>query len=116
MADEFEAAGLNIKILGINQDIGASGIVSLTDSMDLPVVQDTAELGVWSDWGAAWRDVFLVNEDNVHVGTYNLVTHDLRTDDDYNELQIPPHLPALSVQPQWTNEDHQETLCRITIC
>ena len=87
MADEFEEAGLNIKIVGINQDIGASGISRLTDSMDLPVVQDTAERGVWSDWGAEWRDVFLVNEENVHVGTYNLRSHDLGSDDDYNELK-----------------------------
>ena len=87
MADEFAAAGLDIRLAGINKIPSASGIGSFTESMDLPVVQDSSELEIWDTWGADWRDVYLVNRDNVHVATYNLMTHDLRDAEDYAELK-----------------------------
>lgn len=87
MADEFAAAGLDVQLLGINKIPSESGIGSFTDSMDLPVVQDSSDLELWSAWDAEWRDVYLVNRDNVHVATFNLVTHDLREASDYAELK-----------------------------
>ena len=87
MQDEFDAAGIDITIRAINKISAESGISSLTLDMDLPVVQDTTERAVWADWGGEWRDVFLLNEANEHVGTYNLRDHDIRDAADYAELK-----------------------------
>ena len=87
MQEEFDAAGLNIEIRAINKIAAESGILSLSSAMDLPVVQDTDERGVWSAWDAEWRDVYLLNAANEHVGTYNLREHDIRDDEDYAELK-----------------------------
>ena len=87
MQDEFDAAGIDIEIRAINKISAESGISSLSSDMDLPIVQDTSDRAIWADWGGEWRDVFLVNEANEHVGTYNLRDHDIRGADDYAELK-----------------------------
>jgi hypothetical protein len=87
MADELAEAGVDVQLLSINKISAETGVSSFTDSMDLPMVQDTTTLGVWTDWGAAWRDVHLVDRDNVHVGTYNLSTYNLGDPENYAELK-----------------------------
>ncbi len=87
MQSELEALGLDIQILSINKSGAESGVSSFTSDHALPMVQDTTELGVWDAWDATWRDVYLVDEDNVHIGTVNLTGHSLGTTEHYDELK-----------------------------
>jgi hypothetical protein len=44
---------------------------------ELPVLQDTAAVDAWSKWGAAWRDVVIVDRKGHKTAVYNLSEHDL---------------------------------------
>jgi hypothetical protein len=87
MQVELDALGVDVKIQSINQIAAESGTDSLTEDMNLPMVQDTEAADVWTDWEAAWRDVYLVDTDNLHIGTYNLTEHDLGDPDNYETLK-----------------------------
>ena len=62
-----------------NDDIVAEG--------DLALLQDDATAAVWSSWGASWRDVIIVDADNVPVYTYNLTTYSLSDPANYAQLK-----------------------------
>ena len=100
---------LDIQILGVNavgQEIENAWV---TSGRDIPWLQDVTTNGsdVWSDWGIAYRDVAIVDGDNVMVGTVSLSTYDLRNPAYYNALaemfitmaQVPEPatLPMLSI-------------------
>ena len=87
MQAALDELGLGIKLLSINKAAAESGVSAFTDSHALPMVQDTTELGIWDSWGAEWRDVYIVDEDNVHIGTYNLTSFSLSSDTNYEELK-----------------------------
>ncbi|MHC4932421.1 MAG: hypothetical protein ACYTGV_09560 [Planctomycetota bacterium] len=55
-----------------------TGLVELCNGRDLPVVQDTYIDHVWDNWQVVWRDVAILDENNVWVATYNLGTNDLQ--------------------------------------
>ena len=44
---------------------------------DLPVLQDTSDVDVWTKWGAKWRDVVIIDKKGVRSSVYNLSEHDL---------------------------------------
>ncbi len=87
MQAELDELGLGIKLLSINKADAESGVSAFTESHALPMVQDTSELGVWDAWGAVWRDVYIVDEDNVHIATYNLTSHSLATEENFEALK-----------------------------
>ena len=72
MQAELDAMGLDVQILSINKTAAEAGVSSFSSDHALPMVQDTSELGLWDEWDATWRDVYIVDEDNVHIGTVNL--------------------------------------------
>ena len=49
---------------------------------DLQVFQDDTSATVWSSWGSSWRDVVILDADNVAVYRFNLSTYDLGTTSD----------------------------------
>lgn len=53
---------------------------------DLPTVQDDAGALVWDTWGAAWRDTWVLDADNVEVEIFNLTTYDLSDPTNYAAL------------------------------
>jgi len=86
MQEELDALGLDVQLLAINKTGSSSGVSSFSEDMDLPMVQDSAELGVWEEWDATWRDVHVVDRDNVHVGTFNLTGHSLAEEEHYSTV------------------------------
>jgi hypothetical protein len=66
-----------VQILGVNPLAYASGNDAICSGRDLPWLQETESDDVWGDWGAVWRDVIILNADNVPVDVYNLTAHDL---------------------------------------
>ena len=76
---------LDIQILGVNGAGRESGNASVTSGRDIPWLQDD-ESDVWTSWGVTYRDVVIVDADNVMVGAFNLTTYDLRNSDVYDAL------------------------------
>ena len=87
MAAELADMGVDVQIASINKIDAESGADSLTSDMNLPMVQDTEELGAWTEWDAAWRDVHLVDADNVYISTYNLTEYNLGVAENYETLK-----------------------------
>jgi len=86
-----------IRILSINL-AGLESSVPLESSFGpLPILQDTAEQNVWAAWNATWRDVMILDSDNVHVDTYNLTPNDLADPVKYAELKS--RLKAVAGEP-----------------
>ncbi len=88
MQDELDAAGLPVAvvILGINEVGHETGNPNITAGRDLPWLQDTIAAQVWSSWGVTFRDVIILDEQNVPYASYNLTTHDLADPANYAEL------------------------------
>ena len=89
MQDDLAANNpdLDITILGIN-DIGfESGNDSITDGRDLPWLQATAEQDVWEDWGVTYRDVWILDADNLPVGIFNVTSANLSDSGNYATLR-----------------------------
>ena len=72
-----ERPELDIVLLAINE--GGYGppdhqdaVVLATDDHDLPLLQDTEAEDVWHVWAITYRDVVILDADNVQVGVFNL--------------------------------------------
>ena len=86
MQAELDAMGVDVAIHAVNE-IGTGGLEDMSELGDLPVLQDTVAASVWGRWGVSFRDVFILDAGNVLVGTYNLSSHSLATDENYDELK-----------------------------
>jgi hypothetical protein len=67
-----------IRLMSCNAAGTEGGLVDLCTGRDLPVAQDTYPDHVWDDWQVVYRDVTILDEDNVQVATYNLTSNDLQ--------------------------------------
>lgn len=63
-----------------------SGNKDLFTVTTLPVVQDDATAAVWTSWGAEWRDVYVLDGENLVTSVYNLTTYDLADAANYAAL------------------------------
>ena len=77
---------LDIELFAINMIGTGAGTSYFSTSLNLPMVQDSSSLEIWDDWGALWRDVFILNENNELVLTYNLTQNNLSNSSNYNTL------------------------------
>ena len=77
---------LDIQILGVNAVGKESGNPSVSSGRDIPWLQDD-ESDIWTNWGITYRDVVIVDADNVMVEAFNLTTYDLRNSDAYDTLK-----------------------------
>jgi len=92
-----ENSQTKIRILSINL-AGLESSVPLESSFGpLPILQDTTQQNVWEAWNATWRDVMILNVENVHVDTYNLTPNDLADPVKYAELKS--RLKAVAGEP-----------------
>jgi len=82
-----EHPGLAIQILTVNMVASEAGLEDLAAGGDLPVLQDTVEVNATEAWGAAWRDVFVLDAQNRPVEVYNLTAHDLHDPANFAHLQ-----------------------------
>lgn len=89
MQDELavEHPEIALAIHNVNEAGLESGLPDLYAATDLPVLQDDATAQVWTTWGAAWRDVWVVDGDNEPVAVYNLTTYDLSDPVNYQALK-----------------------------
>ena len=60
------------RILGLNEVGHESGNDAFCEGRDLPWLQDTADAGVWQEWGVVYRDVVILDADGEAVEVYNL--------------------------------------------
>ena len=74
-----------IAIRGMNAIGSESGNDATCLGRDLPWIQETVDQQVRDDWGAEYRDVIILDENNVQVAVYNLTTHDLQNMANYQE-------------------------------
>jgi hypothetical protein len=88
MEHELEAAhpDLDLDIIMVNAPGLEAGNEALFAITDLPVVQDDTTWNVWTDWGAVWRDVYVLDRTNHVTAVYNLTDHNLSNAANYAEL------------------------------
>jgi hypothetical protein len=79
----------NVEIQGVNYlgSASESSIQFMTLGNPLPLVQDTSMDRVWDRWGVTYRDVWILDASNRVVGVFNLTSHDLQIDDNFNQLE-----------------------------
>jgi hypothetical protein len=91
LQDEIDALGgvprLDVSLLGINGIGDESGNASITSGRDIPWLQDVEAYQAWTTWGITYRDVVILDEDNVVVDVYNLTAHSLADTNNYNALR-----------------------------
>ncbi len=94
MQDDLDTSypQLDIQILGVNGAGLESGNASITSGRDIPWLQDVDAdhdglSDVWVDWSVNYRDVVILDAENVQVGVFNLTTHDLGSSQNYNTLR-----------------------------
>jgi len=73
--------------LGVNQIGRESANDLMTEGRDLPWLQEDATYLVWDDWEPVYRDVIVLDGDNIIFGVYNLSSQDLGDDENYNALR-----------------------------
>ena len=82
-----EYPDLPIALFAINEEGYESGNDQIVEVGDLPVMQDDASTGAWSAWAASWRDVVVLDGDNVEVYRINLNEYDLRDTAVYDHVK-----------------------------
>lgn len=88
MQDELIAEGYaDIELLAVNAAGLESGNAAASVGVDLPLLQDTASADVWGQWGVTWRDVVVLDRDNVPVSVFNLTAHNLANAVEYEALK-----------------------------
>ena len=83
----FEFPDLPVSLLAVNERGYESGNDAASQESDLPLLQDTAEEGVWDAYDAVYRDVQILDADNAHVGTFNLTDNSLSDEANYEALK-----------------------------
>ena len=78
---------LPIRILGVNAVGLESGNATICAGRTLPWLQDVTAVDAWSSWGVTFRDVVILDGNNLKVGVYNLTVHDLADSSNYAELK-----------------------------
>ncbi len=86
MQDELTLAGLDVAIHGVNQAGLESGNAAICAGRDIPWLQETAAEPVWTDWGVHYRDVIVLDRENVVVAIYNVTLNNLTDPVKYDEL------------------------------
>jgi len=66
-----------VHILGVNPLAYASGNETICSGRDLPWLQEKDADDVWGDWAVTYRDVIVLDVNNVRVDVYNLTNNDL---------------------------------------
>lgn len=103
--------GLRIQLLGVNEPGQEAGNGSMTDGRDLPWLQDVdsdqnGQADVWYDlWDVTFRDVVILDGQNVKVGVYNVTVHNLAEPAFYAELKQMLVDAAMDTQKPWLNHE-----------
>jgi len=86
MQTEFDELGLDIQIVGINENGYDSANDTMTNGRDIPWLQDDGKTDAWGLWRVRYRDVVIVDVDSQYVDTFNVSNSDLGDAENYEEL------------------------------
>jgi len=86
MQAELNAEG-GISIAGINSLGSESGVPDMCLGRVIPLLQDTAVEHVWTQWQVTYRDVVVLDKDNMEVAVFNLTDNDLQVPANYDALK-----------------------------
>jgi hypothetical protein len=76
-----------VHILGVNAAGAEGGNAAICAGRHLPWLQDTVADSVWTSWGVAYRDVFVLDPENRVERIYNLTSFDLSVPANYDTLK-----------------------------
>ena len=76
-----------IDLLAINEVGHDSGIEDAVAGNSIPLLADTTEANAWGTWDAKWRDVVIVDQDNLQVERISLTGFDLEETENYETLK-----------------------------
>lgn len=76
-----------VRLFAVN-DAGEEAYVATAAgaSHTIPILQDTAAVGAWGLWNVTYRDVVILDGEGRCLGVYNLTTHNLQVQADYDAL------------------------------
>lgn len=60
---------------------------AMCEGRDLPWLQDDATQNVWAAWAVTYRDVIILDEENIPVAVYNLTSQSLAVQANYDALR-----------------------------
>ena len=78
---------MDIELLAVNEygygpPDAQSAVELATHDINLPLLQDTEEQDVWvTGWAITYRDVVVLDANNVFVGVFNLTSNNLGSED-----------------------------------
>lgn len=105
----MRSENLDIQIFGINEFGYEAGNELIPDVSDLPWLQDVDENGdgvsdVWTtQWNVVYRDVVIVDQNNMKLGAFNVTEHNLADAENYATLkQALAHVA--DANPIWQND------------
>jgi len=87
MQREFDVEDVAVSIYGLNEIGREAANPGITSGRDLPWLQDDVNEEVWVSWGAAWRDVYLLDANNDFIERLNLTEFDLDDPENYDALK-----------------------------
>lgn len=71
----------------MNETGHESANAEMCDGRDLPWLQDDATSLVWTSWAPTYRDLVILDRDNVQVEVFNLTDHNLGDATEYAALK-----------------------------
>ena len=85
---EFDAdPTVDIQLISVNQEGHEGGVDLMSTYGDLPLLQDTEEDDVWALWDVTYRDVIILDSENMEVAIYNLTSNNLGEEENYETLK-----------------------------
>lgn len=99
---------LRIQLLGVNLVGHESGNSLIVAGRSLPMLQDVdanqdGQSDAWTAWATEWRDVVILDGQNVKTGVFNLTQHNLATASEYATLRTMLIDAAMASQKPWHN-------------
>jgi hypothetical protein len=92
MQAEIDSAAVptpkEIRILGLNRVGDESGNAAMCEGRSLPWLQDTEGQNAWGDWEVRYRDVVILDAQNVPQAVFNLTDYDLADSASYDSLRV----------------------------
>ena len=88
LRQEAEAAQppLDVAFFGVNEAGHESANDTITEGLSTPWLQDTEDVNAWDAWAVEFRDVVILDDQNVPIAVMNLTYNDLSAPQNYDEL------------------------------
>jgi len=88
---------LDVQILGVNRQGKESGNELIIAGRTIPWLAELEEQNVWGEWKVSYRDVVIIDKENMVVEVYNLSQNSLEetTNYDYLKSQIRDAVPTM---------------------